>query len=185
MKDIRLTRHNSLLLIVDVQQRLVPAVRSSNAEELIPNIMTLIQAADLFGVPIVTTEQYPQGLGPTVPELAALLKGRAGLPKLSFSGVRDDGIRKDIEQHNRKQIILCGIEAHVCVLQTALDLMLEGYGVHVISDAVGSRTENNRLVGLSMIQAGGGILSSTETAAFQWAEQAGSDAFKALSRLVR
>ena len=185
MKNFRLTQDNSLLLIVDVQERLVPAVQSDTAEMLTRNLAILTQAATLFDVPIVVSEQYPKGLGHTVPEVGDLLVDHTAYPKMSFSCMQDERIRSVLNEHNRTHVVLCGIETHVCVLQTGLDLLHHDYAVHVISDAVGSRTERNRQTGLNLVQSAGGILSSTETAVFQWAERAGTEKFKELARLVR
>ncbi len=185
MEKFQLNCEQSLLLVVDVQERLVPAVQSDTAESLLPNISILLQAAQLFQVPTIVTEQYPRGLGHTVDALQTLLPGQTYWKKTTFSCMQDDAVRTHLKELDRPQVVLCGIEAHVCVLQTALDLLKDGYNVHIMSDAVGSRTEKNRKIGLHLAQSAGGIVSSTETAVFQWAKHSKHDAFKVLSRLVR
>jgi nicotinamidase-related amidase len=185
MNDIRLTPEQCMLLVVDVQERLVPAIQSTTAAQLLHNTVLLVRAAKLFHVPIIVSEQYPKGLGPTISELADQLDGCDPIEKTTFSCLKDPSLNSAITALERKQVVLCGVETHVCVLQTALDLLDDGHTVHVVSDAVGSRTEENRLIGLDLIRTAGGLISSVETVAFQWAHRAGNDAFKELSRLVR
>ena len=185
MTKFQLNTEQSLLLIVDVQERLLPAMQSQTADVLVPNLSILMQAAVLFNVPTLVTEQYPRGLGHTIEALEPWIDQQGCLEKTTFSCMQDPTIQGQIKEYRRTHIVLCGIETHVCVLQTALDLLSDGYNVHVISDAVGSRTESNRQTGLSIIREAGGIISSTETAVFQWAGHSKHEQFKALSRLVR
>ncbi len=185
MQNFQLKAEQSLLLIVDVQERLLPAVQSDKADVLVSNLSILMQAAVLFNVPTVVTEQYPKGLGHTIEPLQPFLGTQGCWEKTAFSCMQDPAIEEHIKTHTRTHVVLCGIETHVCVLQTALDLLTKGYHVHVMNDAVGSRTEDNRQTGLAMIQEAGGIISSTETAVFQWAGDSKHTEFKALSRLVR
>jgi nicotinamidase-related amidase len=185
MNDIRLTPEQSMLLVVDVQERLMPAMQSTTADRLLHNTILLVRAAKLFHVPIIASEQYPKGLGPTIPDLAHQLDGVAPIEKTAFSCLRNPTLHSAITALERKHVVLCGVETHVCVLQTALDLLEDRYTVHVVSDAVGSRSEENRLIGLDLLRTAGGLISSVETVAFQWAQCAGNDAFRELSRLVR
>jgi nicotinamidase-related amidase len=185
MTDLRLTANNSLLLVIDVQERLLPAIAQESNVDIVANTRLLLQSARLFDVPIVVSEQYPKGLGPTVSPIAEVLDGHQPIAKTEFSCAQNNALQSQVTSHNRSHLVLCGIEAHVCVLQTALDYLTEGFRLHVVSDGVGSRTESNRQIGLGVIEQAGGVITSAETVAFQWAGRAGTESFKALSRLVR
>ncbi|MHB9029645.1 MAG: isochorismatase family protein, partial [Candidatus Latescibacterota bacterium] len=130
-------------------------------------------------------EQYPQGLGPTVPEIASHLAGLSPLPKRTFSSLRDASIIAAFERLNRSQVILTGIETHVCIYQTAMDLLARGIEVHVPEDAVSSRTARNRRIGLDKISRAGGHLTSVETALFEMLGIAGGGEFKKIIQLVK
>ena len=174
-----LDRDRTALVVVDVQEAFRPHVQAFEDTALAS--ATLVQAARVLGLPIVVTEQYPQGLGETVPELAEHLDGVRRLPKVCFSAAAADGF--DLE--GRDQALLCGIEAHVCVSQTAHDLLDRGLEVHVATDAVSSRTTKNKHVGLHKMETSGAVVTSVETALFELVGAAGSDEFKAIQRLVK
>ncbi len=174
-----LDRARTALVVVDVQEAFRPHVQAF--EDTARASAALVQAAQVLGLPIVVTEQYPQGLGETVPELAEHLDGVQRLPKVCFSAAAADGF--DLE--GRDQALLCGIEAHVCVSQTAHDLLDRGLEVHVAADAVSSRTADNKQVGLHKMETSGAVLTSVETALFELVGAAGSDDFKAIQRLVK
>jgi isochorismate hydrolase len=177
-----LDRHRSRLLIVDVQQKLVPHIHE--AESMIAHCRKLIQAAALFAVPVFATEQYRKGLGETVPELAELLPAR--LDKQRFSGVEALGWQTAAEADDeRDQIVVAGIEAHVCILQTAFDLLAIGYQVFLPADAVASRKTRDWEFALKRLSDGGATIVTTESVLFEWAETAGTPEFKEISRLVK
>ncbi|NUN16675.1 MAG: isochorismatase family protein [Myxococcales bacterium] len=177
---------DSVLLIVDAQDRLLQAFSEDSRVKIIKNARILAQSAQIMDVPIIVTEQYPAGLGHTVSELLEVLPaGQKVHEKLDFSCYRSTGFSSILSDFGRKSIILLGVEAHICVLQTAIDLVNAGYLIHVAADAVGSRTNSNCEVGLSMMRDNQTVISSTETIVFQWLKRAGSDAFKKISRLVR
>ena len=184
MKSAILDPLDSFLLVIDVQERLIPAIAGPDADDVVKNTQLLIQAAALFGVPIVASEQYPRGLGATVPSIASLLPSPP-LDKLEFSAWRNAELRSSMEGLGRRSVVVTGVEAHVCVLQTALDLLAAGFTVHVAADAVGSRAPQNRTTALALLAQAGAVVTCAETVAFQWCGAAGSDAFKQLSRLVR
>ena len=138
-------------------------------------------AAQLLGLTVVVTEQYPKGLGRTVPEVAEHLNGVQPIEKVSFSAGRADGF----DDHGRSQALVCGIESHVCVSQTVHDLLDRGLEVHVARDAVTSRTEENREVGIHRMESAGAVVTSVETALFELLGAAGSDEFKAVQGLIR
>lgn len=177
---VLLDRGRATLLVVDVQDAFAKAIDGFDA--LVAQVVILARAARILDVPIVVTEQYPRGLGDTVAPLLAELDGVPRLAKTVFSAARADGFALDPA---RDQVIVCGIEAHVCVNQTVCDLLASGRQVHVVADAVGSRTAANREIGLAKMQRAGALPSSTEAAVFELLGAAGGDRFRAIQELVR
>src|SRR5262245_7914427 len=176
-------REKSCLLIVDVQEKLAPAM--ADPAGVIRNAGILLQAAARLDIPVVISEQYPQGLGPTVPELRALAPDSARIAKLSFSCAADPGLRRRIGQSGRPLIVIAGLEAHVCVLQSALGLQQVGYRTVVVADAISSRSPANREAALQRLRENGVEVATTEMAVFEWLGQAGTPEFKELSRLIK
>ena len=174
-----LDRERAALVVVDVQEAFRPAVQ--DFDRVAGETARLIQGARALGLPIVVTEQYPKGLGSTVQEVAEHLDGVEPVEKVCFSAARADGF----DLGGRDQALVCGIEAHVCVSQTAHDLLGQGVEVHVASDAVTSRTRENREVGLHKMESSGAIVTSVETALFELVGAAGSDEFKQVQGLVK
>ena len=174
-----LDRNRAALVVIDVQEAFRPAV--TGFDEVVANTATLIQGARALDVPVLVTEQYPKGLGSTVPEIATHLDGVEPLEKVCFSAAAAEGF----DLGGRDQAIVCGIETHVCVSQTAHDLLERGVEVHVPRDAVSSRTEQNREVGLHKMESSGAIVTSVETALFELVGAAGSEEFKQVQRLVK
>jgi nicotinamidase-related amidase len=174
-----LDRDRAALVVVDVQEAFRPVVQGF--DQVVANTATLIQGAHTLGVPVLVTEQYPKGLGRTVDELAEHLDGAEPIEKVCFSAAAAEGF----DLGGREQAIVCGIETHVCVSQTAHDLLARGVEVHVPRDAVSSRTEQNREVGLHKMESAGAIVTSVETALFELVGAAGSDEFKQVQRLVK
>ena len=176
-----LERAKSLLLLVDMQERLVPAM--AGAADVTANCGNLLRAAHALGVPVLASEQYPKGLGPTIPELADLASRR--LEKVEFSAYANTAIRGELTQMGRLQVVLCGIEAHVCVLQTGLELIDAGFQVFVAADAVASRQPESREVALHRLGRAGATLITAEMALFEWLRSAGAPEFRAISKLIR
>ena len=174
-----LDREHAALVVVDVQEAFRPAVL--DFERVAGNTAVLVEGARILGLPVVATEQYPKGLGRTVPEVAALLDGVEPLEKVCFSATDADGFDLD----GRDQVLVCGIEAHVCVSQTAHGLLDRGHEVHVVRDAVTSRSEENRELGLHKMETSGAIVTSVETALFELLGAAGSEEFKKVQALVK
>lgn len=180
------SRDSSALLIVDVQARLSGAMPAEARASVLRNAGILIDAAKALGIPIVQTEQYPRGLGPTETALAERLEGAATrLEKTAFSCCGAEGFDAAACADNRTQWILCGMEAHVCVLQTALELHARGLQVFVVEDGVCSRTDANRANALARLRQAGVIVTNTESVMFEWLRDAGDPQFKALSALIR
>ncbi len=175
----RLERDRAVVVVVDVQEGFRPAVRGF--EEVAANVGRLVQGANALGVPVRASEQYPKGLGNTVPEVAEHLDGVDPVEKTCFSAVEADGFDLD----GRTQAIVCGIESHICVWQTARDLLGRGVEVHVARDGVSSRTEENRELGIELIERAGGQPTSVETALFDLLGAAGSDEFKQVQRIIK
>jgi nicotinamidase-related amidase len=175
----KLNPDRAALVVVDVQEAFSKAVPSF--DRVARACATLIRGAEATGVPVLATEQYPEGLGSTVPPVAeALPGGTEPISKLCFSAPEADGF----DLGGRDQAIVCGIEAHVCVNQTVLDLLDSGVEVHVVRDAVASRTDENRDVALHKAERAGAVVSSVETALFELVGGAGTDEFKAVQKLI-
>ena len=172
---------DTALLVVDVQEKLLPVM--TDPQWLVWNVRRLIEGAGVLGVPVIATEQYPQGLGPTIEELDELIEKKAS--KTRFSGTECRELFDSLKDDDIRKILVCGIESHVCVLQTVLDLMGEGWQVHVAADAVSSRDPFDRETALRRMEATGATLCTTETALFEWCETASRPEFKAISALVR
>ena len=177
-----LDAEDGLLFIVDIQARLAPAMTDPQAT--IARAAILLAAAERLAVPIVVSEQYPQGLGHTDGRLPLPAAARI-FPKTSFSASRDPAIRAHLESLGRRQVVLCGMETHVCVLQTALDLAGRGFRPAVVADAVASRLPERKERGLARMAAAGVAVVDSEMVVFEWLEAAGTPAFKELSRLIR
>ena len=171
----RLDRTTAILLIIDVQEKLMPVI--TNREQVEGNIVRLIRGAQILGVPILITEQYVKGLGQTVAPLRqALGKAYKPIEKSCFSGYRE---------LDRKQVIVAGVETHVCVYQTVSDLLANGYEVTLVADALSSRIIENRETALRRMMSDGAKLSSTEMALFELTVAAGTEEFRAISKLVK
>jgi nicotinamidase-related amidase len=183
----RLDPRTSVLLVVDVQERLFSAMPPASAERVVRNTGMLLEAARLLGVAVLASEQYPKGLGPTVAPIAEKLRalGVEAADKLTFGACGDPRIADGIARHAPRAVVLVGMEAHVCVFQTARELAHRGVDVRVVSDAVASRTEENRLLGVALCERAGAIAMPTESVAFDWLGRAGTDEFRAISKLVR
>lgn len=179
-----LSSARSQLVIVDVQERLAPAM--NEMEAALANIERLACAARILDVPLTVSEQYPKGLGPTLPRVLEACGGDCVvLPKLDFSCGRDLALAQRITALGRPQTIICGFEAHVCVLQSAIDLAMRGQACFVVVDAVASRREESRQIALRRLERSGVTLVTTEMAIFEWLGQAGTAQFKALAPLVK
>jgi len=173
----------TLLMVIDVQGKL--AVAMFDRKMLYKNLGIIIEGCKILGAPILWLEQYPKGLGPTVPEVAKHLEGLTPHPKTVFPSLNDDGILKAFTAIDRQKVLLTGIETHVCVYQTALQLIERGNEVHVVADAVSSRTENNKRIGIEKIIHAGGFITSVETALFEMLGCAGGESFKKILTLVK
>jgi nicotinamidase-related amidase len=168
------------LLVIDIQQKLLPPIFQN--EQLVRNAQLLIRAAGILKIPALVSTQYAKGLGGTVPEVAALLAGTEAIDKTLFSCFGSEPFCGALKRlpGQRNTLLLCGMESHICVMQTALGALREGYVVHVASDAVGSRTEWNWRIGLERMRAAGAVISSTEMMIYELMRASSSAAFKEL-----
>ena len=179
MRSPKLGRENATLVVIDVQEGFRKAI--DGFDRIAAATATMLQGAAALDLPVLVTEQYPKGLGKTVPEVAEHLPaGIEPLEKTVFSAVGADGFNLA----GRRQAIICGIEAHVCVNQTVLDLLDHGVEVHIVADAVGSRTAENKQLGLDKAERAGAWPTSVETALFELLGEAGTPEFKTVQRLV-
>lgn len=177
---------NSLLLIVDIQTKLGQAMPTKVLNRVISNTALLSRAAGLLDVPVVVTEQYPQGLGPTLESITEALPATADtLEKTAFSSVAAAGFDDVLERANRRQIIIVGMESHICVLQSAFDLVAAGYAVYVVEDAVCSRRLENYQNALDRLRQAGVRIISAESAIFEWLVHSRHEHFKTISAMLR
>jgi len=174
---------NCCLAVVDVQGKLAQLMH--NKEALFKNIRILIQAARILEIPILWCQQVPEALGPTTPEIAELLTDIEPVNKATFSCCGAEQFKSKLAKLSRNQILVCGIETHICVYQTAVDLLGEGVNVTVLADAVSSRTPENKQIALNRIAAEGGNISSVEMALFELLRTAKHPKFRQIAKLVK
>jgi nicotinamidase-related amidase len=174
-----------VLVVTDVQERLFGAMDAERRDEMVRNLKVLLTAARRLGTPIVVTEQYPKGLGRTLPELRVLLDEAPAIEKTAFSACGAAGFSDRLSSLGAEPVILTGVEAHVCVLLTALDLLGKGYRVSIVADAVCSRRTGTMELGLAQARQAGAIVTSTETVVFQLLERSDTEAFREISKLLR
>jgi isochorismate hydrolase len=173
----------AVLVIIDIQGKLLNVM--SEKEALLENAQKLVKGLRVLGVPILVTEQNPKGLGPTQPELAQLLPSFWPLPKFCFSCSEDKGFAEAFSKLNRRQVLVCGIESHICVYQTAMELLSKGYETQIVSDVVSSRSAANKEIALSRLQSEGAKLTTTEMVLFELLRTAESPNFKEISRIIK
>lgn len=178
-----LEQNNTQLMIIDVQGKLAQIMHDKDT--LFSNLNTLTKAAKLMELPIIWVEQLPDKLGPTIDEIRHEIPHLTPIAKDVFSAWGEDNVRRSTCENNRKQILLVGIEAHICVHQTACDLLEQGYEVHLVTDAVSSRHPDNKAVALARLKQEGVVLTSTEMALFELQKVARGEQFKALLKLIK
>lgn len=178
-----LEREQTVLVLVDFQEKLVPIMAQS--QRTIDNTIALIHLSGLFHLPVILTEQFPRWLGPTIPEIRECLPVYDPIPKMEFNCCEAKGFNERIETVTARSIILIGLESHICVFQTCFSLLKKGYTVHVPQDAVDSRQEENRRVGLDLMEDAGAIITSTEAVIYQILKKAGTSEFKKMMKIIR
>ena len=182
MDKFELKSEQSVLMIIDIQERLVPVMEYR--DQVIRNAKILVSAAQKLGVPVIVTEQYPKGLGKTIKEISDVLGAFQAFEKTSFSACTPEVV-SGLAKLERKKVIVCGMETHVCVFQTVRDLLRDGYQVFVVKDAVCSRTQENCQNGLYLMSEMGAVITNTETVLFDLLKRAGTPLFKELSKLIK
>ena len=186
LHDFTLSRDKTALILVDLQEKLFPAMDPEKKDRTLRNTVLLLDLARVLSLPVLYTEQYPQGLGKTVPSISGKLPGGIEpFEKETFSSWQAEGFAPHFRFLGLNAAILLGMESHVCVLATALDMLKEGISLHVPRDAVVSRTEENRKTGLDLMDRAGAVITSTETVIFQLLGRAGTAEFKAMSKLLK
>src|SRR5512147_403718 len=178
-----LNKEDAVLLIVDIQERL--AVVMKEKDRVVRNCQHLIELAKMIDIPVVVTEQYPRGLGRTVPELQSVLTEYKPVEKISFDCCCQPAFMQELTGHTRKTVIIAGMETHICVLQTCVGLLKSGMNVHVVEDAVCSRTAENWRTGIEFMRDAGAVVTCTETALFQLLKVAGTEEFKKISQRIK
>ena len=171
------------LVLIDIQDKLAAAMKKKEA--VVANCLHLVELARLLEIPILVTEQYPRGLGPTLEELRTALPHYEPFEKTAFDCCREIGFIEKVSATGRQKILLTGMEAHICVLQTSLGLLQAGYTVQVVQDAVCSRTKDNFRIGIEWLRQAGAVVTGTETVLFQLLEKAGGEAFKVISKRIK
>lgn len=181
---MRILAEETMALVIDFQERLVPVIH--NNQELLHNTEILIKGLKTLKIPMVITQQYTKGIGMTIPIICDAVGEEFGYEdKVTFSCAEDENILSKIAATGRKNIIICGIEAHICVLQTVTDLISKGYTVILVEDCIGSRTEGNRQVGIKRAILEGAIPATYESILFELTRVAKTEVFKEISRLVK
>ena len=179
-----LNADNTLLVVVDMQDSLLRAIHES--ERVLQNVCTLIRSAQIMHLPIFCTTQNRAKLGDLIPEVKSLLPAISPpFDKMAFSGYQVEAFVSEAQRTGRKQVLLCGVEAHICVSQTAHDMTFAGYQVHVSSDAISSRSEHNWRLGMDRMRQGGALLTSTEAALYELLQQAGTSDFREILKMVK
>lgn len=180
---MRLLKEETTGLVIDIQERLFPHI--SENETMLQNCIKLIEGLKVLNIPVFVTEQYKKGLGETLSPIVSLFEHFEGIEKLAFSCVDEPHYFQKLESSKKCNVIICGMETHVCILQTCLDLLEQGYMPVVVEDAVSSRKLSDKATALARIRQEGGIVTSTESILFELTRAAGSDTFKAISKLVK
>ena len=183
MVIMRILKENTLGLVIDYQERLLPHINES--QQLLTNTLVLIEGLKALEIPLVVTEQYRKGLGITVPEVRNVISPFNPMEKVSFSCCDDPGIRKALAETGQRFVVICGIEAHVCVLQTAADLIKNNYVPVVVADCISSRKRDDKQTAIRRMRQEGVIITSYESILFELCRFAGTEQFKAISRLVK
>jgi len=178
-----LKKEDAVLLIVDIQEKL--AVIMKEKDKVVKNCQHLIELAKMLTIPIVLTEQYPKGLGRTVPELQVAVPDYRPIEKTAFNCCGEPAFLTEIRKLGKKQIIVTGMETHICVLQTTVGLLQDGLAVHVVQDAICSRTQENWKTGIAFMRDAGAVVTCTETALFQLLKVAGTEEFKKISQRIK
>ncbi len=177
-----LQKEQTALLVIDVQERLMPVIHEQ--EKIFANVNKLLRGAEILGLETIITEQYPKGLGNTCKEVE-IGENKTLIEKMCFSCMLSEPVTEQLKLTNKKSLIVCGVESHICVLKTTLDALKQGYEVHVVADAVSSRAAENKQIALDRMRQAGAFITSVEMILFMLLDKAGTDEFKAISKLIK
>ena len=180
---MRIFSSDTVALVIDIQEKLFPHI--NNHDRLLSNCKVLLSGLNVLDIPIVATEQYPKGLGSTINDISGLIKNFSPIEKLSFSCCGEKKFLNALQGHGKRNILIFGIETHVCVLQTVMDLIERGYHPVIIEDCVSSRKPSDRETALKRMAREGVIITTYESILFELCEVAGTDQFKQISKLVK
>ena len=180
---MRLNAHETMVMAVDFQERLMPVIADSDA--VLSRARLLLEGLNLLHIPMLVTRQYPKGLGDTVPFIREMTEGAPVLDKTHFGACDDPAVLDAVRAVDRKNVIICGAEAHICVLQTVMGLQAAGFQAVLVEDCVGSRQARDKETGLKRAMQEGALITSCEAVLFELLAEAGSDTFKQISRLVK
>jgi len=178
-----LDKEDTVLLIVDIQEKL--AVVMTEKDKVVRNNLHLIELAKMVGMPVMVTEQYPRGLGATVKDIREALPFYRPIEKMTFDCCGQPAFLEDLKEHGKRNVLLTGMETHICVLQTCIGLLKGGINVHIVQDAVCSRTRENWKTGVEFMREAGAVVTGTETALFQLLKAAGTEEFKKISQRIK
>jgi nicotinamidase-related amidase len=183
MDKFFLDKSDSVLLIIDIQERLATVMKMK--DQVVKNCLHLIELAKMLDIPVVVTEQYPKGLGRTVPEIQGALPSYRPIEKTAFNCCGEPAFLAELRKIGKKKVIVTGMETHICVLQTGLGLLQEGFTPHLVSDAVCSRTKENWRTGVEFLRQAGAVITGVETVLFQLLKVAGTEEFKKISQRIK
>ena len=178
-----ITKEDTVLVAIDFQEKLMPAM--SNGEETEERAAKLIGGMKVFDIPAIVTQQYTKGIGPTTAKIAEALGDFEHVEKTSFSAMRTQEFKNRLAATGRKNVVICGVEAHICVLQTALQLMEEGYNVYLVVDCIDSRNENDKMWGISRMGDAGAVITTYESVLYEILQDSRAEGFKAISAIVK
>ncbi len=178
-----ITKEDTVLVAIDFQEKLMPAM--SNGEETEERATRLISGMKVFGIPAIVTQQYTRGIGETTARIAEALGDFEHVEKTSFSAMRTQEFRDRLAATGRKNVVICGVEAHICVLQTALQLIDEGYNVYLVVDCIDSRNENDKMWGISRMGDAGAVITTYESVLYEILQDSRAEGFKAISAIVK
>jgi nicotinamidase-related amidase len=176
-------KENTVLLIVDIQDKLAAVMKEK--DRVVKNNLHLVELAKMIGMPVMVTEQYPRGLGTTVPEIREALPFYRPVEKMTFDCCGQPAFLEELREHNKSNVVLTGMETHICVLQTCIGLLRGGINVHVVQDAICSRTKDTWKIGIEFMREAGAVVTCTETVLFQLLKVAGTEEFKAISKRIK
>jgi nicotinamidase-related amidase len=180
---MRIAKESCIAVVIDIQEKLFPHM--DGHEDLLKRCLTLLKGFNVLDIPILLTEQYPKGLGSTLPQITNELKGIAPVEKIAFSCCDEKNFKTRLEESGATQVIICGIEAHVCVLQTVIDLTQMGLVPVVVADCISSRNPLDKEIAIERMRAEGALITTSESILFELARVAGTEQFKKISNLVK